>query len=209
MIDPQSVDQAPVHQVEHQSMAGFEYRVLLHPQRGEVVDVEEATVIDLVRGHPPEGGAVALGLDQQVQALRVGGVAFGAVVLPQTLAEVPGDVRGLLAEPRQMLFVMPRVPLALHAALRVGLGAGRQVSEGGDQAGQIQERRGLGPEPGLQPPDPGGQDQGVLPGIDREAVLVIEDAEGPQLGVEGEAQLAAVEDVAVVIAQDGQQHLGA
>ncbi len=38
---------------EHQRVGGLEHRLVFHPQRGEVVDVEEAPVVDLVRGHAP------------------------------------------------------------------------------------------------------------------------------------------------------------
>ena len=60
-------------------MGGLEDVLALHAQGGQVVDVEEPAVVDLVGGHPPVGQAVALVLEQVVQQVEAPRVARLAV----------------------------------------------------------------------------------------------------------------------------------
>ena len=55
MIDAYAVYHPLAGELEKQAVRGIEHRVVLHPQGGQRVDVEETSVIDIVRGHPPEG----------------------------------------------------------------------------------------------------------------------------------------------------------
>ncbi len=62
MIDAQAIELAVAEQFQHQSMRGLEHRLVLHAKRGEIVDVEEAAVVDVIRRHSPVGEAIALAL---------------------------------------------------------------------------------------------------------------------------------------------------
>ena len=78
VIDPQPVDLALGQQPQDQAVCGLEDLLALHAQGGQVVDVEEAAVVDLVGRDPPVGQAIALMLEQvvqQVEAVRVAGLA--------------------------------------------------------------------------------------------------------------------------------------
>ena len=57
----------------------------LHPDRRQMVDIEEAAIIDLIGGHPPEGRPVGLGAEQFVQQVEAAGVSHGAVEGPHRL----------------------------------------------------------------------------------------------------------------------------
>jgi hypothetical protein len=66
MVDPQPVDSAPRDQREDQPVRLGEQLGLLDTQRGEVVDIEEAAIVDLVRGDAPIGEPVGLSVEQPV-----------------------------------------------------------------------------------------------------------------------------------------------
>jgi hypothetical protein len=53
VIDAQPVDLAGGREGEHETVRCLEHLLVLHAQRGEIVDVEEAPVVDLVRGDAP------------------------------------------------------------------------------------------------------------------------------------------------------------
>ena len=75
-------------------MGGIEHRRVFHAQRGEVVDIEEASIVDLVAGDAPVGEAVSLHLDpvsythlpEYLDGLLLQG---GADVNPQSYGEEP------------------------------------------------------------------------------------------------------------------------
>ena len=78
MIDPQALHIAALDQAKNQPMDVLEQLGELHAQPGKLVDIEEATVIDLLCGNPPVGDPVCLSLEQSVQpakARRVAGLA--------------------------------------------------------------------------------------------------------------------------------------
>ena len=58
MIDPQSGNGAGFDQLEQKFVGGIENLQQLHPDGGQIVDVEEAPIIDLLRRYLPEGQAV-------------------------------------------------------------------------------------------------------------------------------------------------------
>ncbi len=60
-------------------MGGLEDILALHCQRGQVVDVEEATVVDLVRADAPVRKAIALVLEQVIHEREAARVARRAV----------------------------------------------------------------------------------------------------------------------------------
>ena len=70
VIDAQPVDLAGRGELEEELVRRVEHRLFLHPERGEVVDVKEAAVVDLVGGDAPEREPVRLRFEQLVQALE-------------------------------------------------------------------------------------------------------------------------------------------
>ncbi len=81
MIDPQPGQLAPGHQIDQQGVRGVEDLGLLHPDRGEGVDVEEAPVVELFGAHPPPGQPVPLPVDEFVHRQVLGARAEREVVV--------------------------------------------------------------------------------------------------------------------------------
>ncbi len=79
MIDAQSGDPAIPGHSELQAVACLEDLGILHPQADEVIDAEEAPVVDHFQGHPPVGQSVGLGIQQAVQEVEAGRVPRPAV----------------------------------------------------------------------------------------------------------------------------------
>ena len=71
MVDAHAVDAAAFRQARHQAVRGLEHRAVLHAQAGEIGDLEEAPVVDLVGRDAPERKPVVLLLEQAVQRERV------------------------------------------------------------------------------------------------------------------------------------------
>ena len=70
------VDAQPVHlarraQLQGQGVRGLEHLLVLRAQRGKLVDVEKAAVVDLVGGDAPVREPVSLRLEQIVQPLAM------------------------------------------------------------------------------------------------------------------------------------------
>ena len=70
VVDAQAVNLSLGDQAKHQGVRGLEDVFTLHRQRGQVVDVKEAAVVDLVRAHPPVRKAIALVLEQVIHELE-------------------------------------------------------------------------------------------------------------------------------------------
>src|SRR5205085_7396459 len=58
VVDPQPGGDPRGEQVEGDAVGGLEHRWQLDADGGQVVDVEEPAVVDLLAGDPPERGAV-------------------------------------------------------------------------------------------------------------------------------------------------------
>ena len=69
--------------------------LVLGAKGGEIVDVEEATVIDVIGGDTPLGEAIRLGLDEFVQGVEAAGIVGRAVdcgyILDDEFRNVFGD----------------------------------------------------------------------------------------------------------------------
>ena len=75
MVDAQRIDHPGRDQFEHQLVGRFEYRLVLHAQRGQLVDIKETAIVDLVQCHTPVSEAVGLRFQQLMQQVETGGVA--------------------------------------------------------------------------------------------------------------------------------------
>ena len=82
VIDPQAVHVAADQQVEHKLVASVEDLGILHADGRQVVDVEEAAIVDLVGGRLPVREPIDLGVEQLVEAVEAVRVAGRAVELP-------------------------------------------------------------------------------------------------------------------------------
>ena len=111
MIDAQRVDLALGHQTQHQAVrVGEDFRIL-DTQRSELIDVEEAAVVDVVRRDAPAGEAEGLALEQRVQRVEAGGIIRAAVERRDGRADAPADFRYARDQrgelPLQALLVAP------------------------------------------------------------------------------------------------------
>ena len=67
MVDAQAIDAAALGEPADQAVRRLEHRAVLDADAGEVGDLEEAPVVDLVRRHAPVGEPVVLALEQAMQ----------------------------------------------------------------------------------------------------------------------------------------------
>ena len=89
MIDPQSGDRACAHQFKKQAVSRVEDFWQLHPDRGQIVYVKKAAVIDFLGRDPPEGEPIRLGVQQFVERVEAARVARLAVDLCAELFRSP------------------------------------------------------------------------------------------------------------------------
>ncbi len=176
MIDAQSVHFALGDELEHQSVRRLEHRLVLHAQRRQIVDFEEAPVVDLVRRHAPVREPIGLGLEQAVQRLEALGIArlSAEARVAAWIASVLGVAR---AQPRQA----PLVNLFVALAFRECSGSARGCREDGrtQRPGSTLPRaRSRG---ALAPPDREGalEYARIVARVERKAMLVIEEWKGP------------------------------
>ncbi len=205
MVDAKSVEFSLGDEFQDQLVGLVEDLFVLGAKGGEIVDIEEAAVVDVVGGDTPLREAVRLGLDEFMQRVEATGIVGRAVD------------RGYILEDECFYFVRSRAQsdqtTLLHflftVALDFLLGRGattvRQVAERGDDALQVQEIFVGGADSFLQTFDLETQNARVLLGIDRKAMLKIKDAELSALGVEGQFQIAALQHVAVLIRKNRYQ----
>ncbi len=95
VIDPQAVHLTPLDPLEDALVCELEEILPIHPEPGELVDVEEAAVVDLVRCDAPVGEAVVLRFEQSVERLEAPPVPRAPVDLADHLFDVSGDRIGL------------------------------------------------------------------------------------------------------------------
>ena len=79
MIDPQPIQLALGQKPEHQTVGRLENVLAFHAEGGEVVDVKEPPVVDLIGSDPPVGQPVALVLQEVVQEVEASGFSRLAV----------------------------------------------------------------------------------------------------------------------------------
>ena len=93
VVDAQAVHAPLREQLEDQAMGGLEHRLVLHAQRGELVDIEEAAVVDLVGRDAPVRQAIRLRLEQLVQRVEARGLPGRAVELARGRVDAGRDRR--------------------------------------------------------------------------------------------------------------------
>ena len=75
MIDPEPGHDAVAHQPEDEAVGLLEDRGHLHANGGQLVDVEEPPVVDLLAGHAPVRHAIGLLAEQPVEQVEGGRIA--------------------------------------------------------------------------------------------------------------------------------------
>ncbi len=71
VVDAQPLDAAVGDHGEHELVRAREHFRILHAQAGQIVDVEETPVVDLIRRHAPERGPVMLRGNQRIEPVRI------------------------------------------------------------------------------------------------------------------------------------------
>ena len=105
-----------------------------HANRGQVVDVEEAPIVDLLGGDTPVGEPIDLGADQLVQTLNDCGVARCAVEFDHDGRDGFARLRTLLSQVLEAALDDLALAMAYRNTRRIGLGARWQVADGGHDA---------------------------------------------------------------------------
>ena len=111
----------------------------LHADGRQLVDVEEAAVVDFLGGDPPEGQPVGLPLDQAVQQVETARVAGRAVERPHRGVDGRRGRRDWRAQGGEAALDDFLLAVALGHLVGRQLGAGRQVAQGGQDAAQLAE----------------------------------------------------------------------
>jgi len=87
VIDAQPLDLALTDQPQQQPVGIEEDVGVLHAHRGQLRDVEEATVVDLLGGDTPEAQPIRLLFDKRVQTVEAGRLAGATIELSQRAVE--------------------------------------------------------------------------------------------------------------------------
>src|SRR5438132_11965132 len=87
MIDAQAIHFSVADELQNETMGGIENRLVLHSYTGQVVDVEEAAIVDVVRGHPPACQPVSLSFDELMQSVETAGIARGTTDFPHVFLD--------------------------------------------------------------------------------------------------------------------------
>ena len=97
MIDADAGDRAVPDQFEEQLVGRVEDFRQLHSDRGQIVHVEEAPVINFFRRDAPEGEPIRLIVQERIERIKTARVAGGAIDLRDRLHDRGLDLRRFLA----------------------------------------------------------------------------------------------------------------
>src|SRR5215472_17182023 len=112
MIDSQSGHKTALHQVEDKGVHGREDLRILRTNGGEIINIEEPPVVNLIHGDAPIAQPVGLTVEQSLQAIKAVRIAALTIQLAQSgldgLRHL-GTSGGELAEPplHDFLFALP------------------------------------------------------------------------------------------------------
>ena len=137
MIHAQPANVALTHQIENQRMHRGEDFGIFHANGGEIVDVEEAAVVDLVHRDAPEAEAIGFAFQQPLQAVEAAGLTAPAVDFDQRGVDGFRGLRAGLQQARQPALDDLLLPLALADLGIVGFGVAGQMAQSGNDAFQF------------------------------------------------------------------------
>ena len=200
MVHPHPADQALLEPVPQQRVRQLEHLVPLRADAGQVVDVEEAPVVDAI-GHAVGGQAPGLTLQQIVQRIEAARIAHMAVV---------GSQPCLQDGPRGRMVAQQGAQAGLELFLQAqafGL-VGRVAALPGGQAFETLPQ-GL-PFPGRFWVQPGMgaavHQQRQVARVDGEAVVIVGQHHRVAFGPPGQLELALLQHQAVLVFQHRLQH---
>src|SRR5713101_6427419 len=101
MIQTETVDLSFADQAEDQFMSRREDVGILHPHPRQLLDVEEATVVNLVKSGFPESQPVRLGFQELVESIESLRLARDAVELFQAFFNILANGRACVEQARQ------------------------------------------------------------------------------------------------------------
>ena len=101
MVDANPVDAPVAQQLECKRMGPFEHLGIFHAERGQLVDVEEPAVVDLLGGDSPVRQSIGLRGEQRVQAVEAPRIVFHAIERGHRALNVREDGRRGRRQPRE------------------------------------------------------------------------------------------------------------
>ncbi len=72
MIEPHTRDRTPVDEIQQQGVSRLEDRRIFHSQARQLIDIEEAAIVDFLHRRPPVREPIDLRLQQPVQQVEGG-----------------------------------------------------------------------------------------------------------------------------------------
>ena len=177
MVDAQPIDRSRSDQFEHEPVRRIEHRLVLDAQRRELVHVEEASIVDLVRCDAPVRESVRLRFQQGMQGVERFRLSWHAVQRVHGGFDRLHERRRVRGELREAALVNFLVAIALGAPLRTGLIPRRKIAECREEARELLPHRFRDRVPVTRRRDRI-QDRGVLARVGRKPVLVIPEVEG-------------------------------
>ena len=100
VIDAQSVDETAPHELQNHLMGRIENRAILHPDRGQLVDVEKSAIVDLVGRDLPKAQTKGLIGEQMFQPIEAARLALDAVEVLQRVFDHFANVGAFLVQIR-------------------------------------------------------------------------------------------------------------
>ena len=134
VIESQPDDFPFANQTQDEFVGGREEGRLLHAHADQVIDIEEASVIDLVRGGSPIREAIGKGLQQLVKAVKSARLARLAIDGSQRVLDIFLDARRPGCDLAEALAGHFLFPLPLGLAIRIRLAEAWQMLERGQNA---------------------------------------------------------------------------
>ena len=203
MIDAKAGGGAASNQLEHETVDFLEHRRIFHAQRRELVDVEEAAVVDLFGRDAPVREPVRLGVEQRIETIERSRLAGDAVEASQAGLQERVHRRAAGRERRET--ALDHFLLARAQPNRVGVARAswRQVLAGCQNA--LELVAGVASvrfQPGFELV---AQDHAVGVGRHRQAIVVMPDHE--RAVRIRQLQFLPLEHGAVLVAEDRNQHL--
>ena len=207
MIHPQPRRRAALHELEHEPVDLFEHRRVFHPQRRELVHVEEAAVVDLFGRDAPVRQPVRLFVEQPIERVEAARLSGDAVEAAHGRVDQRAHVGASLDERVQSPLDHLFLPRANGDVVRIAGAARRKVlGRGGDALEllgiAVSGRARLMREPGVQL-----EAEHLAVRVGRDRQHVVETPHHERAVAIRELQLLSLEDRAVLIAENRNQHL--
>ena len=190
MVDPEPGHPSGADEPEDEAVRLGEDFGVLHANGGQLVDVEEATVIDFLARHAPEREPVRLLAQEVVEQIERARIGRRAVEAPQGLIEERPHLGYLTQQGRQTLDPGCLVLGSRPRSLRVLVGGRREARKPGGEGLQLQQAGVRWPQVGLQVFDPVAEDPAVGVRGDRQGRVVVPHGEDPFVQLEAAAHRA-------------------